>query len=347
PNAPTDTVKNNRRSKYNFNPEIGRLRSALVTLEKLVQLFPDGISLKNDLSVGYVLLGNNKSARRVYEEVLSVAPDDGFAKVHYSFILKSEDMITESIPYLKDRLESGDPGTDEGRFDFHLGDALQRVGDKDAYKWYEIGHQRWHFASVWQRSLYKVVRLKAQAWWTAKETGYTDLVKTLDRNWKMIQDEALGEMGTERALFIPEDENVIEKGEWGQFTLWQQGKKTENSCRGAPKTCALLERFSEATSCKRGQVKYSVMQPGTHIWPHTGPTICHLRMHLGLVIPNEGCQIKCANDTRSWEEGKVLIFNDSFEHEVWQDADGYRLIFIVDVWHPELTPHQRRTLSPI
>lgn len=50
---------------------------------------------------------------------------------------------------------------------------------------------------------------------------------------------------------------------------------------------------------------------------------------------------------RKWEEGRVLIFDDSFEHEVWQDADSYRMIFIVDVWHPELTQYQRQTLSPI
>lgn len=48
-----------------------------------------------------------------------------------------------------------------------------------AYYWYELGHKRGHFASVWQRSLYNVDGLKAQPWWTAKETGYTDLVKVL------------------------------------------------------------------------------------------------------------------------------------------------------------------------
>uniref|UniRef100_A0A8C4MAX9 Aspartyl/asparaginy/proline hydroxylase domain-containing protein n=1 Tax=Equus asinus asinus TaxID=83772 RepID=A0A8C4MAX9_EQUAS len=85
----------------------------------------------------------------------------------------------------------------------------------------------------------------------------------------------------------------------------------------------------------------------THVWPHTGPTNCRLRMHLGLVIPKEGCKIRCANETKTWEEGKVLIFDDSFEHEVWQDAASFRLIFIVDVWHPELTPHQRRSLPAI
>ena len=50
---------------------------------------------------------------------------------------------------------------------------------------------------------------------------------------------------------------------------------------------------------------------------------------------------------RVWEEGKVLIFDDSFEHEVWHDSDSYRLIFIIDVWHPELSQHQRQVLTPI
>ncbi|CAJ1081521.1 aspartyl/asparaginyl beta-hydroxylase-like isoform X7 [Xyrichtys novacula] len=326
---------------------LGRMRGSLVTLQRLTQIFPDDISLKNDLGVAHLLLGDNKGAKAVYEEVLEVAPDDGFAKVHYGFILKSENKIAESIPYLREGLESGDPGTDDGRFYFHLGDALQRVGDSSAYHWYEVGHQRGHFASVWQRSLYNVDGLKAQPWWTPKETGYTDLVKTLERNWRTIRDEALAVMDTSTGLFLPEEENLREKGEWGQYTLWQQGKKSGSACQGVSKTCALLERFTEATGCKRGQIKFSVMQPGTHVWPHTGPTNCRLRIHLGLVIPKTGCRIRCTNQTREWEEGKVLIFDDSFEHEVWQEADSFRLIFIVDVWHPELTAYQRQTLSPI
>ncbi|XP_056290758.1 aspartyl/asparaginyl beta-hydroxylase-like [Pseudoliparis swirei] len=89
------------------------------------------------------------------------------------------------------------------------------------------------------------------------------------------------------------------------------------------------------------------MQPGTHVWPHTGPTNCRLRIHLGLVVPPEGCRIRVTNQTRRWEEGRVLVFDDSFEHEVWQDASSFRLILIVDVWHPELTAPQRQGLTPI
>ncbi|XP_076027550.1 aspartyl/asparaginyl beta-hydroxylase-like isoform X3 [Genypterus blacodes] len=347
PDATSDLLRAAMKRRADRQQFLGRMRASLVTLEKLVHIFPDDIGLKNDLGVAHLLLGDNKGAKRVYEEVLAVSPDDGFAKVHYGFILKSDNKIAESIPYLKEGLESGDPGTDDGRFYFHLGDALQRVGDDSAYHWYELGHQRGHFASVWQRSLYNVDGLKAQPWWTPKETGYTDLVKTLERNWRTIRDEALAVIDQKTGLFVPEEENLRERGEWGQYTLWQQGKKVGNSCHNVPKTCALLERYTEATGCKRGQIKFSVMQPGTHVWPHTGPTNCRLRIHLGLVIPKTGCKIRCTNQTREWEEGKVLIFDDSFEHEVWQEAESYRLIFIVDAWHPELTAHQRQTLSAI
>ncbi|KFW11838.1 Aspartyl/asparaginyl beta-hydroxylase, partial [Eurypyga helias] len=347
PNVPSDLIKLSLKREADRQQFLGRMRGSLITLQKLVQLFPSDTSFKNDLGVGYLLIGDNGNAKKVYEEVLSLAPNDGFAKVHYGFILKAENKIAESIPYLKEGLESGDPGTNDGRFYFHLGDALQRMGDKEAYKWYELGYQRGHFASVWQRSLYNVKGLKAQPWWTAKETGYTELVKSLEKNWKLIRDEGLAVMDKKRSLFLPEDENLREKGDWSQFTLWQQGRKNENACKSVPKTCALLERYPEATGCRRGQIKYSIMHPGTHVWPHTGPTNCRLRMHLGLVIPKEGCRIRCAQENRTWEEGKVLIFDDSFEHEVWQDAENYRLIFIVDVWHPELTAQQRRTLPAI
>ncbi|XP_077022970.1 aspartyl/asparaginyl beta-hydroxylase isoform X7 [Tamandua tetradactyla] len=347
PDVPADLVKLSLKRRSERQQFLGHMRGSLLTLQRLVQLFPSDTSLKNDLGVGYLLIGDNNNAKKIYEEVLNVTPNDGFAKVHYGFILKAQNKIAESIPYLKEGIESGDPGTDDGRFYFHLGDAMQRAGNKEAYKWYELGHKRGHFASVWQRSLYNVNGLKAQPWWTTKETGYTDLVKSLERNWKLIRDEGLAVMDKTKGLFLPEDENLREKGDWSQFTLWQQGRKNENACKGAPKTCALLETFPETTGCRRGQIKYSVMHPGTHVWPHTGPTNCRLRMHLGLVIPKEGCRIRCANETRTWEEGKVLIFDDSFEHEVWQDASSFRLIFIVDVWHPELTPQQRRTLPAI
>ncbi|XP_073650524.1 aspartyl/asparaginyl beta-hydroxylase isoform X8 [Tursiops truncatus] len=133
PDVPTDLVKLSLRRRSDRQQFLGHMRGSLLTLQKLVQLFPDDTSLKNDLGVGYLLIGDNDSAKKVYEEVLNVTPDDGFAKVHYGFILKAQNKIAESIPYLKEGIESGDPGTDDGRFYFHLGDAMQRVGNKESF----------------------------------------------------------------------------------------------------------------------------------------------------------------------------------------------------------------------
>lgn len=88
------------------------------------------------------------------------------------------------------------------------------------------------------------------------------------------------------------------------------------------------------------------MHPGTHVWPHTGPTNCRVRAHLGLVVPG-GAEIRVGNTTKTWEEGKFIIFDDSFEHEVWHNGPSYRLVLIVDLWHPELTQDEWRTLAPI
>lgn len=77
-----------------------------------------------------------------------------------------------------------------------------------------------------------------------------------------------------------------------------------------------------------------------------GPTNCRIRSHLGLVVPG-GTSLRVSNTTGTWEEGKVIIFDDSFEHEVWHTGSSYRLVLIVDLWHPELTLEERKSLTAI
>jgi len=95
-------------------------------------------------------------------------------------------------------------------------------------------------------------------------------------------------------------------------------------------------------------VKFSVMYPGTHVHAHTGPTNCRLRAHLGLQVPPEGDVVmRVEQQEQRWTEGKFFVFDDSFEHEVWHRAETPRLVLIVDVWHPDLTPEERSSLSAI
>ena len=94
------------------------------------------------------------------------------------------------------------------------------------------------------------------------------------------------------------------------------------------------------------------MDAGTHVHAHSGPTNCRLRAHLGLQVPSDPTglsTLRVADQQLTWEEGKLLVFDDSFDHEVWYDNPQKkpRIVLIVDLWHPELTKAQRKSLSPI
>ena len=310
--------------------------------------FPNDVELKNKLGVSFLMSMQNEEARKIFKQVLEMDPANGYAKVHLGFIFKVIDNNPEkSIPLLTEGIASEDEGTKDGRFYFHLGDALQRLNQtENAYKVYQAGAENGLFLSMYQRSLYNIDTLTGRPWWTIEETGYQEYFKLLQDNWKTIRDEGLAQMDVKTGGFVPEAENLREQGDWKQFTLYQRGQKDKENCAKVPKTCELIDKIIPAKTCSRGQIKYSVIHPGAHIWPHCGPTNCRIRSHLGLKIP-PGLKIRVAQQTRTWEEGKFIIFDDSFEHEVWHDGNEFRLVLIVDFWHPELTEQQRKTISPI
>ncbi|KAJ8923777.1 hypothetical protein NQ315_010359 [Exocentrus adspersus] len=288
-----------------------------------------------------------EEARSVLKQILVKWPNDGFALVHYGFILKTTDnKLEEAIEYLQKGLETRAEGVVDGRFYFHLGDALARLGrNDDAMKVYEDGVKDKVFLSRYQRSLYNVPRLTGKPWWNLSDLPYLDLFRLLKQNWEKIRDEGLAVLN-ERGYFQDESENLKDTGDWKQFELFARGQKNAKNCKACPFTCSIVERISEARNCKRGQTKFSVMHPGTHVWPHCGPTNCRLRVHLGLRVPSKTF-IRVADETRSWKEGEMFVFDDSFEHEVWHNGTELRLVLIVDVWHPELTAAEKRGLSPI
>lgn len=199
--------------------------------------------------------------------------------------------------YLKEGIESEEEGTQDARFYFNLGDCLQRLGrNEEAKEIFRSGAEKRMFLSEYQRSLYNVENLKAQPFWTKEETTYAKALTELEKNWVTIKEEGLKALKA-KELFQNETENLRDFGDWKQFDLFLRGTKNTENCAQTPVTCGIIEAFPEAKSCKRGQVKFSVMHPGTHVWPHCGPTNCRLRAHLGLVVP-EGTRIRVAEEER-------------------------------------------------
>ena len=78
---------------------------------------------------------------------------------------------------------------------------------------------------------------------------------------------------------------------------------------------------------------FSALNPHARIPPHTGPMNGIIRAHLPLLVPR-GCYIRVGPDERTWEEGKLLVFDDSFEHEVWNHSDQVRIVLFLNFWHP-------------
>lgn len=144
-----------------------------------------------------------------------------------------------------------------------------------------------------------------------------------------------------RQLYSPQLGSFT-KGEWNVLYLHAMGQPTAAGKLLCPRTLRLT---SELTSCgEGGMVFFSGLAGGSHITRHCGTSNTRLRCHLGLKVP-PGCSIRVGDEERPWQERKLLVFDDSFDHEVWNRGSETRWVLIVDFWHPELTAVERRALA--
>jgi aspartate beta-hydroxylase len=93
-----------------------------------------------------------------------------------------------------------------------------------------------------------------------------------------------------------------------------------------------------------GLVYFSIMKPGTIVKPHCGPVNTRLRYHLTL-RHDPAAEIRVGDGKRSWQAGECLVFDDSFEHEVWHRGASPRVVLLVDCWHPSLTAQEREIIE--
>jgi beta-hydroxylase len=161
-------------------------------------------------------------------------------------------------------------------------------------------------------------------------------VEAVEREWPAIR----GEL--ERVLVrrdeLPafheitrEVETITRDQHWKTFMFCGYGFRCEENLKRCPETARVLASIPGLETAF-----FSILSPGKYVPPHRGPYNGVLRLHLGLVIPEprERCWIRVADQTRTWEEGKALLFDDSYEHEVHNDTDGLRVVLFVDFRRP-------------
>jgi aspartyl/asparaginyl beta-hydroxylase (cupin superfamily) len=128
---------------------------------------------------------------------------------------------------------------------------------------------------------------------------------------------------------------------WSAYFLWKNGEPVPEHAARCPKTLHALRNAPLAKVPWRSpSILFSLLQPGTRIPPHNGLINTRLICHLPLIVPGK-CVFRVGNDQREWAEGKAWAFDDTIEHEAWNDSDRTRVILLFDVWRPELTDEER------
>jgi len=168
------------------------------------------------------------------------------------------------------------------------------------------------------------------------DTAAFPWVRQVEPNWRTIREELQKLMSEQEVIpnfqdISIEQAKLTEGEQWKTFFFYAYGHRADSNCARCPATARVLQMIPGMSTAM-----FSILAPGKHIPEHRGPYKGVLRYHLGLIVPQPlgACRIRVRDETRSWEEGGSLIFDDSHMHEAWNDSDGVRVVLFVDLVRP-------------
>lgn len=153
--------------------------------------------------------------------------------------------------------------------------------------------------------------------------------------WAAIRDEARRVALSEAAVpslatISPDHRAIAEVGKWRSFFLWGYGYRIDDNLARCPRTRAAIERIPGLTSAF-----FSILAPGTHIPAHRGVSKGLITCHLGLIVPRDGdVRMRVHDRVVRWAEGETLVFDDTYDHEVWNDTAGTRVVLLIQFERP-------------
>jgi hypothetical protein len=166
--------------------------------------------------------------------------------------------------------------------------------------------------------------------------------KEVESEWKLIRAELDQVMKFKDQMpsfheILKEVHMITTDDQWKTYFLAGIGMDCRENAKRCPETMRLLGKIPGMKTAF-----FSILAPHKHIPAHRGAFNGILRFHLGLMVPEprEKVRIRIGNDIHHWSEGKSLIFDDTFNHEVWNDTDGYRVVLFVDFARPLKQPFQ-------
>lgn len=168
-----------------------------------------------------------------------------------------------------------------------------------------------------------------------------EFVRLMEQSGNIVRPYIRQEAGTPRNKWTALNGSL----DWGAAFLWEYGERNEAVCAACPETVAALEDLPRADiPGKAPSAFFSLLQPGSHIPAHTGVTNTRTIVHLPLIVP-PGCSFRVGGETRAWQEGTAFAFDDTIEHEAWNESEHLRVVLIFDVWNPHLSLAEQQLLK--
>jgi len=135
--------------------------------------------------------------------------------------------------------------------------------------------------------------------------------------------------------------------DWSTLYLWENGEPVTDHIARCPTTFDAIRHTPLCDIAPRAPtIMFSLLRGHARIPAHTGMINARLICHLPLIVP-PGCGFRVGNEVREWEVGKLVIFDDTIEHEAWNDSDEDRVVLIFDVWRPELSEADRVAVQTV
>ncbi len=183
-------------------------------------------------------------------------------------------------------------------------------------------------------------------------------LEELEASTDAIEAEMHAVMAAERAELVPyiqyddhlpmdQWKTLNRNPDWTAIHLLQNGRTVEANAQHCPNTLELLRKLPQPVIAGASpNAMFSLLKPGAHIPPHVGVNNTRLVCHLPLKVP-EGCWFRVGAETRFWKRGEAFVFDDTIEHEALNPSEELRVVFIFDVWHPDLTVVEREAVAAL
>lgn len=185
--------------------------------------------------------------------------------------------------------------------------------------------------------------LSNSKWVKDLEAAYPDILAEIMNELDLEKD---GEPYLHDNSVTPANWSLKGSRDWTSLHLFQEANATPFAER-FPKTVAALRKTPiSSVDGQPIEAFFSILRPHTHIPPHYGVANNRLTIHMPIIIP-EKCKIRVGDKQHEWQNGKLYCFDDSFEHEAWNDSDENRLVLIFETWHPDLSDDECKAIERV